>query len=68
MNFSFYEFTLLPDEQQFNLVFREGYFIELRELGNSRYALYNLYNFFIEIEYAISQNNLVGTIIFQKPT
>lgn len=68
MSLSFYEFTRLPDKQQFNLVFLEGYFIESRELVNSRYALYKLYYFFVEIEYNFSQNNIVGKIVFQKPT
>ena len=33
MNLSFYEFTQLPDEQQFNLVFKEGEFIDSEKVG-----------------------------------
>lgn len=36
----FYEFTLLPDSEQFDVVCREGEFISFREICNSIYTLY----------------------------
>jgi len=31
---TFFEFTLLPQEEQYNLVFTEGEFIDFREVRN----------------------------------
>lgn len=39
MSLSFYEFTRLPDEQQFNLVFKEREFIDTREIGENRFPI-----------------------------
>lgn len=66
MNLSFYEFTQLPDEQQFNLVFKEGEFIDSREIGGNRFVLYKLYGFFVELQYNISENSIVNKVAFQK--
>lgn len=68
MNLSFYDFTQLPDEQQFNLVFKEGEFIDSREIGENRFALYKLYGFFIELQYNVLQNKLVNKLVFQNFT
>lgn len=63
---SFYDFTLLPDQQQFDLVFKDGEFIDFREVGNSKFVLYKLYNFTVEIQYDILANSIVNKVVFQK--
>lgn len=68
MNLSFYDFTQLPDEQQFNLVFKEGEFIDSKEIGKNRFALYKLYGFFVELQYNVLQNKLVNKLVFQNFT
>ena len=65
---SFYDFTQLPDEQQFNLVFKEGEFIDSREIGKNRFALYKLCEFFVELQYNVLQNKLVNKLVFQNFT
>jgi hypothetical protein len=62
---NFYEFTLLSDVNQFDLVFKEGVFIDFRETGDRRFTLYKLYSFFVEVQYEISQNKIVGKVVFQ---
>lgn len=63
---SFYDFTLLPDEQQFEFLFAEGKFIDSRKAGNSKFVMYALYGFCVELEYDISQNKIVGKVVFQR--
>ncbi|TXF78845.1 hypothetical protein [Chryseobacterium sp.] len=61
----FYEFTLLPDSEQFSLVFLDGEFKNSREVGNRIYCLYQLYDFLVEIEYDICENKIAGKVAFQ---
>lgn len=63
---SFYDFTLLPDQHQFDLVFKDGEFIDFREVGNSKFVLYKLYGFFVELQYDILQNSIVNKIVYQS--
>ena len=58
----------LSDEQQFNLVFKEGEFIDSREIGKNRFALYKLCEFFVELQYNVLQNKLVNKLVFQNFT
>lgn len=63
---SFSDFTMLPDQSQFTLVFTEDQFINFREVGNSKFVLYKLYNFFVELQYDILQNNSINTFALIK--
>lgn len=62
--FSFYEFTLLHESEQFALVFLEGEFKSGSERGRSTYCLYKLYDFFVEIEYDVIENRIIGKVCF----
>ena len=62
---SFFDFTLLVDEQQFELVFTEGEFIDFQDVGSSKFVLYRLYGFFVELEYDVLQNHIINKIVFQ---
>lgn len=61
---TFYEFTQLSEHDQYDITFREGDFVEAREINGSRYALYKLYNFFVEVEYNISLNKIINIVSF----
>ena len=63
---AFYDFTLLPENDQFSIVFSKGEFIAFREIRNSRFVLYKLYSFFVEIEYDVLKNVIVGKVILQN--
>ena len=58
------KFNDLSDHEQYDLVFTEGQFIDYYLEDNRRFALYALYVFFIEIEYDIKENKIIGKISF----
>lgn len=63
---SFFDYTILSEEQQFELVFTEGEFIDFKEVGVHRFVLYKLYSFFVELQYDILQNCIVNKVVFQN--
>lgn len=63
---SFFDFTILPEEQQFELIFNNGEYIDFREVGVHRFVLYKLYSFFVELQYDILQNSSVNKVVFQN--
>jgi len=64
MNISYYEFTNLPDEMQFDIVLSRGKMINENTVSNSRYVLYELSSFSVEIIYSLSKNKISGKNIF----
>ena len=63
---SFYEFTQLPKEEQYNLAFTLGEFINTSETGNVRFALYKLFNFYVEAVYDSKENKIITLTSFLK--
>ena len=61
---SLYDFKLLTDHEQYDLVFSEGTFIDTLIEDNTRYALYAVDLFFVEIEYDVARNKIVGKTSF----
>lgn len=57
---SFFEFTQLSDEQQYDLLFREGEFLDYSIRNDVKFALYKLYNFFVEVVYYTELNKIVS--------
>lgn len=57
---SFFEFTQLPQEEQYHLAFTQGEFIGSSEKGMSKFVLYKLYNFYIEIVYDVTNNTILN--------
>lgn len=64
MDISYYEFTNLPDEMQFDIVLSRGKMINENTVSNSRYVLYELSSFSVEIIYNLSKNKISGKNIF----
>ena len=62
---SFFDFTNLSEEQQFELIFTEGEFIDFQDVGSSKFVLYRFYGFFVEIQYDVLQNHIINKIVFQ---
>lgn len=48
---SFFEFTQLDEEKQFELTFKKGDYVGTSEGRGNRFVLYKLNNFFVEITY-----------------
>ena len=61
---SLYDFKLLSDHEQYDVVFAEGRFIDALIEENTRYALYAVDLFFVEIEYDVASNKIVGKTSF----
>ncbi len=59
-----YEFKLLSDHEQYDLLFTKGVFITSRIDKGSTYALYSLETFFVELEYNPKNNKIVGKVSF----
>lgn len=55
-----FQFKLLPNHDQHDLVFTKEEFITSREELGKRFVLYAVYRFFVEIEYDIKNNKIVG--------
>ena len=61
---SLYEFKLLSDHQQYDVIFIEGSFIDVLIEEKIRYALYAVDLFFVELEYDVDSNKIVGKSCF----
>lgn len=59
-----YEFKLLSDHEQYDLVFTQGQFLDIYLEQNSRFALYAVFKFFVEIEYDSLNNKIVNKVSF----
>jgi hypothetical protein len=57
---SFYEFTQLSKEEQYDLVFREGEFINSSFKNDVKFALYQLHSFYVEVTYNAKDNRIVN--------
>ncbi|MGM1055442.1 MAG: hypothetical protein ACQEWG_06110 [Bacteroidota bacterium] len=61
---SLYEFLVLEDREQFDIVFNKGEFIDLQIDGNKRFALYAIDMFFVEVEYNNRRNIITNKTAF----
>jgi hypothetical protein len=62
---SFHDFKNLAQHEQYDLVFTQGDFINYYLKGETRYALYSLFNCFVEIEYQVANNTITNLISFE---
>lgn len=63
-NLSLKEYEKLSDHDKYDLVFKQGDFIDVYIKSDSRFTLYSLFTFFVEVEYQISQNKIIGIDYF----
>ena len=61
---TFYEFLALPEQEQYDVAMQSGKFLECFIQGNTRFALYAVDRFFVEIEYDNKQNKIKGKRAF----
>ena len=59
-----YEFQLLPEHEQYRILFSEGDFITYRLEPTARFSLYALDKFFVEVEYNTKSNKIVNKVSF----
>ncbi|QIG90354.1 hypothetical protein G6R40_12110 [Chryseobacterium sp. POL2] len=58
----FYDYKQLSVNDQYDLVFKEGVFLGASEIGSRKFALYQLYNFYVEVEYDADANKIVNLV------
>ncbi|WP_019038347.1 hypothetical protein [Psychroflexus tropicus] len=58
------EYKLLKNEDQYKMLFTKGEFIIYRLEPKSRFALYALEKFFVEVEYDFKNNKILNKIVF----
>lgn len=63
-NFFLYEFKLLSDHDQYDILFSRGVFVTSIIWEDKRFAVYTLYKFFVELEYNPTTNKIVNKISF----
>jgi hypothetical protein len=64
--FSINDFNKLTQHQKYDLVFTKGDFVNYYLKGETRYALYAIFNFFVEIEYNRSKNKILNITTFEE--
>lgn len=55
-----YEFNMLSEENQYDLVFTKGTFVNSIKNGNVKYVLYSVHMFWVEIIYEDSIKKITG--------
>jgi len=64
--FAFYEYTSLSNHDQYNLLFTAGDFVNVKIIGNKRYVLYRVYNFYVELTYDTENNTILDKVFFRN--
>ena len=64
MKITLYEFLALPDQEQYNIVFNTGEYLDIRIEESRRFVLYAVDLFFVEVEYNSEDNKIVNKRAF----
>lgn len=63
---SFYDYTLLSKDDQYNLVFTKGEFVGTSTGKDMKFVLYKLCSFFVEVVYNVEDNRIVNISSFMN--
>lgn len=55
-----YEYKILSEDEQYDTVFAKGRFLDIQIDGNTKYVLYAIDKFLIEVKWSIEQNEIIG--------
>lgn len=55
-----YEYKMLSEDNQWNTVFSIGRFLDIVIEGNSKFVLYAIDKFFVEVKWNIENDEIVG--------
>ncbi len=59
-----YEFNILSAHDKFDKVFTQGQFVDTVTKGNTKFALYSLSYFWVEVKYHAPSNKITGICSF----
>ena len=65
MKITLYEFKQLPEQEQYNITFNKGTFLDYLTKGNKKLVLYAVDLFFVELEYNTTTNQILKLTIFK---
>ena len=54
------EYKMLSEDEQYDIVFSKGKFLDIVIEGNSKYVLYAINKFFIEVEWNNEKDEIIG--------
>ncbi|WP_299159395.1 hypothetical protein [uncultured Eudoraea sp.] len=55
-----YEYKILTEDEQYDTVFAKGRFLDIVIEGKSKFVLYALDKFFVEVIWDIEQDEIIG--------
>lgn len=61
---SIYDFNVLTENEKYDLTFTKAQFVDTATAAETKYALYSLSNFWIEVEYHSPTNKIKGICSF----
>ena len=61
-----YEFKLLPEQEQYRILFNRGDFLTHMLESKARFTLYALDKFFVEVEYNPKSSRIVNMVSFMS--
>lgn len=64
MKITLYEFLALPDQEQYDILFKAGEYLDVRIEENRRFVLYAVDLFFVEVEYDSENNKIINKRAF----
>ncbi len=59
-----YEFNILTDHDKYDTVFSKGQFVDAVTEGKTKYALYSISKFWVEVVYNTPKNEIQGICSF----
>lgn len=62
---SIISFNNLTPNEQYDLVFTKGDFLNYYLKGENRYAIYSLFRFFVEVEFNTVRNKIMNLVAFE---
>ena len=60
-----YEYKMLSEDDQWDMVFSKGKFLDIVIEGNSKHVLYAIDKFFVEVEWNFETDEIVGKEVFK---
>jgi len=61
-----YEYKTLSKDDQYDTVFAKGKFLDIVLEGNSKFVLYAIDKFFVEVEWNIEKDGIIGKGVFKE--
>ena len=61
-----YEYKTLSEDEQYDTVFSKGKFLDIVTEGNSKFVLYALDRFFVEVEWDIEEDEIIAQGTFKE--